>query len=52
MSAPRPRGAALIRQRVLAQAFAPILQVPLNKVPDIAGLLVGPLAQGTTLTVR
>jgi hypothetical protein len=85
MSAPRSRGAALVRRRGLGiaflvliallvsltvarypkaftpvvhvtlydgQAVAPILQVPVTQVPDVAGLLLGPVLQGATLTVR
>jgi phospholipid/cholesterol/gamma-HCH transport system substrate-binding protein len=47
-----PPGGPASQQRVLAQAFAPILQVPVNQVPDLAGLLLGPLVQGATLSVR
>jgi phospholipid/cholesterol/gamma-HCH transport system substrate-binding protein len=47
-----PTGGRASQQRVLAEAFAPILQVPVNQVPDLAGLLLGPVVQGATLTVR
>jgi phospholipid/cholesterol/gamma-HCH transport system substrate-binding protein len=47
-----PKGGPASQRRVLAEAFAPILRVPLNQVPDLAGLMLGPIAQGATLTVR
>jgi phospholipid/cholesterol/gamma-HCH transport system substrate-binding protein len=46
---PSPASALLARNPALAAVASPALGIPADQVPDVVGLLLGPLAEGNTV---
>jgi phospholipid/cholesterol/gamma-HCH transport system substrate-binding protein len=49
--APSPVSATMAEQRVISALVAPVMDVPADRVPEVATLLFGPMARGTAVSV-